>query len=178
MRAEQDSDLDMLSDASTKCFLLSHGSGLSGYVLDPGGTKGDTEEVREAQSMGTESWGRRWGRRGLVRGQGMKMGLVSQGQRRRGLQEEAGGCRAARRRWREWAGDPFRVEPFPSWNIYSIRSEWPRDKKRFCGRKQEKSLLTQQRVHTSGPLHWWWKHTQARRTREAAFLPFGDGMYL
>lgn len=30
-------------------------------VLDPGGTKGDAEELREAQSMGTESWGRRWG---------------------------------------------------------------------------------------------------------------------
>jgi len=68
-------------------------------ILDPGGTKGDAEAVREAQSMGPESWGRRWGSPGLVRGQGMRMGLVSKVRGGEGSRKEAGGCRAARRGW-------------------------------------------------------------------------------
>lgn len=79
------------------------------------------------------------GRRGLVRGQGMKMGLVSKVRGGEGSRKEAGGCRTARRGWEGMGwGDPFRVEPLSVLEYLQHQVRVAKGQKRFCGRKRRK----------------------------------------
>lgn len=176
MRAEQDSDPDVLSWRQVLRFCHME-VGCQVGVLDLGGTKGDTEEVREAQSMGTESWGRRWGDRGPGQRSGNEDGSGVKGQRRRGLQGKRLGVAGQQATMGgNGLGDPLGIGTFPSWRYLQHQVRVAKGQKGSVVGRGEKS------INTTASSHFRASHCGGNTPRhaepESRFSSFWDGMYL